>query len=311
MTAAFMDRPGQALKLGKLAEVTPAQRESFKEQGFLVLESVLDDAPIERLRSRFDPLFKGQFETGVYPDEWYWREGISLPEATRHMANAWKSDLSIARLVLSPDIGRLAAKLMGWSGARLGQDTLWWKPPQTKAIDLHQDASYMNFLDPAEIITCWFTLDRTRAHAGTIEYVPGSHRWPLAARDADFHSPVGGYRAKMEAEAARAGVNDPKTVAIEAPAGSCVFHHGHTWHGSGPNVTGDLVRRSIGAHLLPERVKFGPSGGEYIYGRYQRPGDDTLDESFFPVIWSENGYRTPFIDAYCATGRKSAGPAAS
>ena len=76
MTAALMDRSGRALRLGKLAEVTPAQRESFKEQGFLVLESVLDDATIERLRSRFDPLFKGQFETGVYPDEWYWREEI-------------------------------------------------------------------------------------------------------------------------------------------------------------------------------------------------------------------------------------------
>lgn len=299
------------LHLEKLARLTGAERQRFAADGFLVIERVLEDSAIARLASRFDPLFKGEFETGVYPDEWYWREGISLPEATRHMANAWKSDLAIARLALSADIGRAAAELMGWSGTRLGQDTLWWKLPQTKAIDLHQDAAYMTFLEPAEVITCWFTLDQTRADAGTIEYVRGSQHWPLTRREADFHSPTGGYRAKMLAQAARAGVPKPECVAIEVPAGSCVFHHGRTWHGSGPNVTGDWVRRSIGVHMLPEQVRFGASGGEYIYGRYQRPGDDTLDESFFPVIWSERGYRTPFLDHYCKTGRKvAAAPAA-
>ena len=43
------------------------------------------------------------------------------------MANAWKADLTVAQLVLSADIERTASQLAGWSGARLGQDTIWWK----------------------------------------------------------------------------------------------------------------------------------------------------------------------------------------
>jgi len=79
----------------------------FDEDGFLIVENLIDAKTVGRLRSRFGPLFAGEFETGVYPDEWYWREGMSLPDVTRHMANAWKSDLAIAEVVLSPEIGAL------------------------------------------------------------------------------------------------------------------------------------------------------------------------------------------------------------
>ena len=30
--------------------------------------------------------------------------------------------------------------------------------------------------------------------------------------------------------------------------------------------------------------------------RYKRIGSDEMDESFFPVLWREDGYRTPFLD---------------
>jgi hypothetical protein len=32
-----------------------------------------------------------------------------------------------------------------------------------------------------------------------------------------------------------------------------------------------------------------------IYSRYKRHGDLSLDESFFPVLWDETGYRTPWL----------------
>jgi hypothetical protein len=34
-----------------------------------------------------------------------------------------------------------------------------------------------------------------------------------------------------------------------------------------------------------------------MYSRYKRRGDDVMDESFFPILWTEDGYRTPFLDA--------------
>lgn len=286
-------------------EPTDQQIETFRRDGFLMVPNVLDAAAVQILRAAFPRLFDGDFDTGVYPDEWYWRTGMSLPDVTRHMANAWKSNLDVARLVLSEAIARTAAELAGWSGARLGQDTLWWKPPGTKPITLHQDTSFLDFLDPQTTVTCWVTLDDTHRDAGTLEYVPGSHRWPLTKIPETFHSPDD-YRANMVASAKAVGVEPADSIFIEVPAGSAVFHAGEMWHGSGPNRTTDRMRRSIGIHLLPLEARFSDRPGGYIYRRYQLTGDPELSESFFPITSGEDGYRTPWIDEYCHSGRRLA-----
>ncbi|HEY9751695.1 MAG TPA: hypothetical protein V6C46_01990 [Coleofasciculaceae cyanobacterium] len=110
--------------VNQVLQLSDAQIKQFNQDGFLVLKHLISDEFASLLASRFDPLFAGEFDTGIYPDEWYWRSGMSLPDVTRHMGNVWKSDRRIASLVLSAEIGRLIATLAGWSGARMGQDTL-------------------------------------------------------------------------------------------------------------------------------------------------------------------------------------------
>ncbi|MCT7376307.1 phytanoyl-CoA dioxygenase family protein [Chelativorans salis] len=290
-------------ELQSLQSLGSEEIDRFRKDGYLVVQGLLSPDQIEALRERFPVLFAGTFDTGVYPDEWYWRQGISLPDVTRHMANAWKADLTIASLVLSRNIGQAAALLGGWSGARLGQDTIWWKPPHTKAVSYHQDSSFTDFLTPPQTLTCWVALDDTHREAGTLEYVPGSHLWPLTSIPDDFHAPDD-YRAGMLHAARQAGIAPPDPVFIEVPAGSCVFHAGEIWHGSGPNKSGERMRRSIGIHLLPSEARFSSRHGGYIYRRYQITGDASLDESFFPILWSNVGHRTQWIDQYCATGRR-------
>ena len=280
------------------------QRAQFREDGFLTIRDLLDSEQTAALRNRFPLLFAGKFDTGVYPDEWYWREGMSLPNATRHMANAWKSDLTIATLALSEHIGKTAAKLADWPGIRLGQDTIWWKPPGANAVSFHQDSSFMDFLSPAQTITCWIVLDDTDRNAGTLEYAKGSHLWPLTPIPDDFHGPED-YHAHMRVAASVAGEHDPTIVPIEVSAGSCVFHSGEIWHGSGPNCSSNQIRRSIGIHFVREDAQFTAKHGGYIYRRYQRTDDTSLDESFFPVVWSHAGYRTPWIENFCRTGTRS------
>lgn len=292
-----------AFDLPRLADIGEDEIARFRRDGFLVVERILSEERVAALRDRFPLLFAGRFDTGVYPDEWYWREGMSLPDVTRHMANAWKADLTVARLALSADIGRAAATLADWPGTRLGQDTIWWKAPRTKPVTFHQDTSFLDVLDPQSTVTCWVTLDDTHRDAGTLEYVPGSHLWPLTPIPEGFHAPDD-YRAHMRAAAAAAGIAPPEPVPIEVPAGSCVFHAGEIWHGSGPNRTDDRMRRSIGVHVLPEHARFSDRPGGYIYRRYQRTGDSAMDESFFPVLWSRTGHRTDWIEGYFDNGRR-------
>lgn len=273
--------------------LTPEQNDTFHRDGFVVIEGVLDAAAVEAARARFEPLFSGVFETGLQPDEWNWRSADGAPDVTRQICNAWKSDRTIAAIVLRQDFGQACARLRGWPGARINQDNVIWKPPGTKALGFHQDDSYQDWILPNEMMTVWLTLDDTAAEQGTIEYARGSHRWPLSPPIAQFHAPDDPL-ADLNKAAAQAGVEEVEFVPIEVPAGSAVIHHGRTWHGSRAN-RGAAPRRSVVAHCMSSQARFHGENVAPVYGRYRRQGTDEMDESFFPILWREDGYRSPWL----------------
>jgi ectoine hydroxylase-related dioxygenase (phytanoyl-CoA dioxygenase family) len=285
-----------------MVALSEAQIARFNDDGFLILERLIDPADAARVADRFEPLFRGKFETGLYPDEWNWREGRDAPDLARQICNGWKSDYTVASLVLRAEIGRLCATLAGWPGARLAQDNIIWKPPGARPLGFHQDDSYNGWIDvPARphMLTCWIALDATSAAGGTIEYVRGSHKWPVSPPIKQFHAPAD-YRKELMDAAVQVGLK-PELVPVEVPPGGCAFHHGGTWHGSDSNRA-DRPRRSAVAHCMSSVARFHPTKVSYIYSRYKRPGDTAMDEGFFPVLWRQDGYRTAFLDEYMRQG---------
>eukprot|EP01083_Nonionella_stella_P076337 207965_1 len=283
------------------------QISKFRENGFLVVEDVLDDSFVKQLRKVVEPLFDGEFETGVYPDEWHWRKGVSLPNKTKEIVNAWKSDRTIAGLALSQTLGKLCAQLLDWKeGSRIAQDDVIIKPPGGSAVGYHQDSSYISRqFEPLKdnSVTCWFPLDDVSAETGSIEYIKGSHKWPHRETPGEqtffeppewdqavSHGPVG-------VAARESGIQTvPEPSVVELKAGGVAFHHQNMWHGSGPNLSNILSRRAVVVHLMRADVNFRRDRKiDYIYGRYCRYGDLAVDESFFPIIWTPNGYRSPII----------------
>ena len=290
-----------------LTEFTPGQIARFDADGFLIVERLIDPDWAARVAGRFEDLFRGRFETGLYPDEWNWQEGRDGPDRTRQICNGWKSDYTIAGLVLRAEIGRLIASLARWPGARIAQDNVIWKPPGAKPLGFHQDNSYNRWIVPPEMLTCWIALDPTSAAGGTIEYVRGSHKWHEAPPIERFHAPED-YRKELKEAAAKIGIV-PELVPVEVPPGGAAFHHGWTWHGSDTNRA-DRPRRSAIAHCMSSAAKFHPSHVSYVYSRYKRVGDEEMDESYFPVLWREDGYRTSFLDEYMSRGSNAVAAAA-
>jgi ectoine hydroxylase-related dioxygenase (phytanoyl-CoA dioxygenase family) len=280
-------------------ELSTNQKSSFDADGFVTVDRLIDPAKLPILHQAFDDLFYGVFETGVRPDEVNWQHGESDPSLSRQICNGWKANREIARIVLDANIGKAVASLAGWSGVRIMIDNVIWKAPATKSLGFHQDNAYLSWFDPGQILTCWIALDDTSAEGGTIEFARGSHRWPLGKPEGEFHAPVD-YRKPMIDAAARAGVK-PDIHTVEVKAGGGSFHHGGTWHGSGANP-GPNPRRSLVLHVMPSEVQYLPAnfyqGIGPIYSRYKRLGDNRLDENYFPILWCENGYRTPQIDDY-------------
>ena len=287
-----------------MLSLTQDQIARFGKDGFLVVEHLIDAPTVEILRERFARLFRGDFETGVRPDEVNWQEGTGDPTLTRQICNGWKADREIARTVLDESIGRALAELAGWPGARLVQDNLLWKPPGARALGHHQDNAYLAWYTPREMLSCWIALDDTRAEDGTVEFLRGSHRWARnEAPSGAFHGPAD-YRAPME-RAARAEGIAPEIVPVVVPAGGGSFHHGWTWHGSGANAS-DRERRTLVVHGAPSEARFVPErlgeGNGPIYGRYRRLGDDRMDENHFPLLWSQDGQRTVGLEEYVSGG---------
>jgi ectoine hydroxylase-related dioxygenase (phytanoyl-CoA dioxygenase family) len=274
---------------------TDEQLAAFERDGFLIVEEgFIGEAAIEVLRERFDRLFAGEYETGIRPDEVNWVAGRDPEDRTRQICNGWKADPWIAAQVLSERTGRLAAELMGWDGVRIDQDNCIWKPPGTKSLGMHQDGSYLDYLVPPEMVTCWIALDDTSAQAGTITYARGSHRWPRSAENrGEFHAPEDWLapvrRALPEGE-------ELELVPIVVKAGGAAFHHHTTFHGSGPN-TATVHRRAVISHLVPAHAEFHPENVDPVYSRYRRVGDTAMDESFFPVVWTRDGRRSGWLDA--------------
>lgn len=282
-------------------QLRDAQIQQFQADGFLILEKFLDLAVVDRIDARLDPLFATQFETGVYPDEWHGRPGLNQPTATRQMCGMWRCDRTVASLSLSAEVARLNATLMGWDGARLATDSCWIKPPGAPEVLFHRNNTAVACINPASVVTCWIALSDGTPSAAPLELVPGSHQWRCADQFTFLHAPKEDYRQPLWTAAAEAGVDQPELLAVEIPAGGCVFLHGDLWHGSGRNTTADHTRRSFAITTLPADAQFQPPGMEpgYIFSRYRRMGETAMDESFFPILWTRSGDRTAMIVEYC------------
>ena len=271
--------------------LTKEQIDRFKDDGYLIVDNLLDEKTITQLHTRFDRLFRGEFETGIRPDEVNWQEGDSDPGLTRQICNAWKSDRCIAATVLREDLGQALAQLGDWPGTRIVQDNVLSKPPAARALGYHQDNAYLAWYTPREMLTCWIALDDTSQDNGTLEFVRGSHRWhSQPTPEGAFHDPPD-YRQVMRTAAQQEDLT-PEVIYVEVPRGGGSFHHGWTWHGSAPNES-RLHRRALVVHCISSDACFVPEniavGTGPIYGRYRYQDSNRMDESLFPGLRSGNG----------------------
>jgi ectoine hydroxylase-related dioxygenase (phytanoyl-CoA dioxygenase family) len=274
--------------------LTAEQVEKYREDGFLVVDGYLAPDRIERLRERFELLFDGEFTSVVDPDEYVWKKGRDHPQLTRQLGNVWKSDPYVAAEAFSTEVGEDVARLQGVDSVRLLQDMALVKPPNGKALAIHQDGPYNTFLDPLQFTTVWLTLDDTVADAGTLEYLRGSHHWGKFPA-VQFHNPD---RWEDEFHELVGDSREPEYVPIVAKAGTVVFHSPWIWHASKPSGRGDVTRRTYIRVLVPGETRHHPDIVNKAYSRYFGFGELDFDERFFPIVWSQDGHRSAWLDPY-------------
>jgi ectoine hydroxylase-related dioxygenase (phytanoyl-CoA dioxygenase family) len=280
-------------------EPTAEQIDAYRRDGFVAVPDLLSADEVERVLERFAAVFAHEWETGLLPDEVNYEPGVTPPDRTRQLCNVWKADRILAATVLAERNARFGASLAGAPGLRLIQDNAIWKPPSGKALLCHQDAAYVSWLDPPNMTTCWMALDDTDAEAGTIYYARGSHRWPRRPSEGQFHAPDDWLG---HVESVRPAGEPLELVPIEVAAGGAAFHDGWIFHGSPPNERPDRERRALVSHMVSTDTRWADDSAPHpVYSKYRRPGERELDDAFFPVMWRNDGYRTPWLEDWSAS----------
>jgi len=276
-------------------EITRKEIDRFNQDGFIIFDRFLDSREVALALTRVEPVFSGTFETGVLPDKVKWQKGRDPEGVPRSLCNVWKGDRTLARILLAEEVGRVCGKLMEWPGARCNQDSILWVPPGAGTVCCHQDNSYQDWHQPGGIATCWIALSNTSHTGGTLEYAKGSHKWPTSARVNTFATPSN-YREELDAAAKRAN-REVELVSVTVPAGGAAFHHGNLWHGSNYNRSTE-PRYTVATHCMTSESTFHPSIPSPMFSHYKRFGNVTMDESFFPILWTADGKRSKFLDDY-------------
>ena len=62
-------------------------RASFDQNGYFIIDKFISNNLVEKIKNRFEPIFKGEFPTGIEPDEWNWKEGRDPNKLTRQICN--------------------------------------------------------------------------------------------------------------------------------------------------------------------------------------------------------------------------------
>ncbi|KAK5581913.1 hypothetical protein RB653_003493 [Dictyostelium firmibasis] len=288
-----------------IKEITEKDKESFDKNGFLVIDNILpNQSDIDKLLKHAEQCFHGVYDKSITPDDVTWRPNFSPNDLTRELVNCWKSDSVLAQLVLNDSIGKLACELLGCDSVRVGQDNIFWKPTNGKPIGMHQDLPYLECITK-KVITIWIALTDVSKENGTVEFVEGSHKWndlPPDVNDSnsneEFHNPKN-YLKGLESALKFNDLESVEKIPIHyvtVKAGGCSIHHGKLWHGSNTNPSSFKGRMVVTIHFIPGDSEFNPNlKPHFSFGRYKIFGSNRLEESFYPITYSKNGYKSPII----------------
>lgn len=269
-------------------ELSQAQIDSYRENGFLIIDDFLNEEELNHWRSSMDKAVNNRKGTKFPHSKLKTGENDGINKDAQYFGkvfdqiiNLWQTDDTMREIMLDKRLGKMAAQLAQVDGIRIWHDQSLVKRPWANPTSWHLDTPFWSF-SHKEALSIWVALDDVTIQNGCLYFMPGSHK------DTRFDEP--GITANMGHifnDYPQYGDAEPVVSVIKA--GSCSFHNGLCIHAAGPNMTPGF-RRAMTCAYMPDGSTF--NGKQNVLSDEQfaklKIGDLMNDEDQNPLIYHKD-----------------------
>ena len=249
-----------------MSEITPQHRQTFADQGHLVVGPLVPPEQVSRLRTAFEDQTKA------------WAAEIDTPldqylSVVSQWTNVWEHNDIFREQLFHQRAAAIASELIGCERVRVFHDHLIVKPPLGGAtIPWHRDLPNWPVAE-ARAVSCWLALDDVTPESGAMRFMVGGHREPMTPA-IDFLNETKDW-----------GSRESDAVVVPVSAGSAIFHHCLSWHTSPPNRSTGWRRAYITIYL-DATCTFDPGRGAWhpMSARVTVPAGSVFNEDAFPTL---------------------------
>ena len=173
---------------------------------------------------------------------WYVDGGVQARTVLRKLDNPHHHREVVRELAREPAIVDVVESLIG-PGVSVYFSQIFFKPPEGGGPKpAHQDNFYFGPNDLEGVVTAWVALDDATLENGCLYFGDGTNRGPVYAHEAPADEP---FNLQLPAAILERQPMTPAPVL----RGGVSFHHGNTFHQSGPNRS-TRWRRACALHYV-------------------------------------------------------------
>ena len=223
-------------------EVSVAEREAFRSDGFVHLRGVLSQDEVDEIEAVYNAFLRREITV----------EGKDFNDMTTGEHGTDPSGYAIVNVMLPrryyPEwVGNvferraqsIAEQLCG-EGMVIDFDQLLAKHPgrADAVFGWHQDQAYWIDTDDRRTATCWLAVEDSTVENGCMQFLPGSHLEPVRP-----HRPL--HEDRTKSHTLVTDLRDGElTRAVPIRRGDITVHNEGVLHGSGGNTTESSWRRA-------------------------------------------------------------------
>ncbi|HVS13673.1 MAG TPA: phytanoyl-CoA dioxygenase family protein [Thermoanaerobaculia bacterium] len=266
--------------MSDLRLLTPAQRDAYDRDGFLVLEGFAPPDAVHALRVRatalvdgFDPAdvvsifstkeqartsddyFLGSgdkirffFEEDAFDSEGNLRQAIEL--SINKIGHALHDlDSGFRTFSHDPRLADVAGDIGMRDPVALQSMYIFKQPWIGGEVSLHTDATFL-YTDPITVVGFWFALEDATQENGCLWALPGGHSIPLKSRFRRLPGGGTGFEVLDQTPYPSEGL-----VPLEVPQGTLVLLHGLLPHRSAPNRS-ERSRHAYTLHAVEREAHY-------------------------------------------------------